>query len=375
MFHRQNSKAGEIEQAKTIIPEGNVKSENCDVIRCKKRKLMIDYSDSDEESENIADVGGVTLDSGGQSRDQEDNDEVIVGSKVIVERREGCESRKTEVMGEQKDVMEKRRSEGESKSSKESLKIVDDTMGHTKKGDLSEECKATEGLNFSGKHQDANHEQSVVDMKHDEIMSSCILAQNEDGHLILPENDRQNDSNLNKVHSEPSEGNHKLSTIRTKHEDVESKDLGLEKEVEKESTIEENWKVIVEYPTESSKEEKDALVSRDDMLEQYRGQMIDESKQTENIICKGYLRSSETDHEQLISNTGQGQEKYNILQLYEQRHTVLPEDDDRDELKINDEDLRQTDDSSSDEEDFENNTDDISTEFVAVTEIDFNLYP
>jgi hypothetical protein len=43
---------------------------------------------------------------------------------------------------------------------------------------------------------------------------------------------------------------------------------------------------------------------------------------------------------------------------------------------INDEDLRRSDDSSSEEEDIENDDDDdISTEFVAISEIDFNFYP
>ena len=109
-------------------------------------------------------------------------------------------------------------------------------------------------------------------------------------------------------------------------------------------------------------------------------EMIDEERRVDNCNRKQDENVSvpvqkEDEHSSQPVCDEKPEEKKDILQMYEERATIFTDSDEKDERKMNDEDLFDESSSEGDDEDAENDPDDVSTEFVSISEIDFNLYP
>ena len=245
--------------------------------------------------------------------------------------------------------------------------------------------------------------------------ANCLL-QEEEAVLKLTENQTQNDSSLNKEHSQLDETESKYSVKENERTSLENKiehstlpeddeqegfdarkvDLKSnekatgrvkkqQEELSKDLRLINNEKNKIDVnETRSDKEESINEESFGDeeftanmsenILEQeeHSVQTQVENEQKQNINTIDNSRASDDDNGCQVSK--KTEESLGILEMYEQGSTVLS--DEQNEGRINDEDLRLSDYSSSEEEDLEDDDqDDISTEFVAISEIDFNLYP
>ena len=200
---------------------------------------------------------------------------------------------------------------------------------------------------------------SVTEVKQDERMSS---RQYEAEHLRMPRSEKPTDSSLNKEHVQPNECT--LSEVKTKQKELLGGSLELTNDKENEGDA--RMKLIGKDGEESVKEGIHAVEIQNNILEQHEHQVQTHEENKQNTSREEHFQASSDDLER--ANEG----NLNILQMYEEGRSVLSEQEER---QVNDEDLRVSDDSSSDEEDIENDADDISTEFVGISEIDFNLYP
>ena len=270
-FEVTGAEAKQISSTKTF--EENTGDESCEAGPCKKAKLMIEYSDSDEDDEDVNEnkeaYGGVAAD--------------------------------------------------------KSLRLPENGKQHD--------------LSLDGEHvqiQD-NHDLDLpADAKPGERIRSI-----ENEQLQMPESEERDDSSLNKESTESNA------------------DSVMEvKQGEKMSVMEMTQKEGL--PNNDEKESKARLKQIDS------GEFVGERMQNTNSE-KDNSGTSSGD----LERSNEVEQKLDILEMYEQEiSSFLSEEDER---QMNDEDTRATDDSSSEEEDIEN--EDISTEFVAVAEIDFNLYP
>ena len=245
--------------------------------------------------------------------------------------------------------------------------------------------------------------------------ANCLL-QEEEAALKLTENQTQNDSSLNKEHSQLDETERKYSVKENERTSLENKsehstlpeddkqegfdarkeDLkpnekatGRVKKQQEElsedlilinnekNKIDVNGKRLNKEESineESFGDEELTANMGENMSEQEEqsAQTQVENEQKQNINTIDNSRASDDDNGCQVSK--KTEESLGILEMYEQGSTVLS--DEQNEGRINDEDLRLSDYSSSEEEDLEDDDqDDISTEFVAISEIDFNLYP
>ncbi|CAB3983076.1 splicing factor U2af large subunit A-like [Paramuricea clavata] len=349
VLHRQISRAGEKHEVQANTSEvtraedlqnaanvntfeGNSKDESCEARPCKKPKLVIEYSDSEDEG------------------DHDDDEECGDDKEECRDDEEGCGDDDEKECG------------GISDADGRSANI----LPRYESEHLKLKIKENEHLQL---HESKDKLDSVVEVKQDERTSSS--EQYEGEHLRLSENEKQDNSSLSKEHLQPSESD--LLTFKMKQRDGES--LGLANDEGKKGVVNETTlKHIDRENGESVREEIHAVKMHNNILEQHEHQVQTQevSQQKQNTSSEDNLRSGA--HEQSIPN--KVGENLDILQMYEQGSSVLSEYDERDERLINDEDLRRSDDSSSGEEDIENDDDDdISTEFVAISEIDFNFYP
>ena len=413
VLHRQISRAGEKHEVQANTSEvtrvedlqnaanvntfeGNSKDESCEARPCKKPKLVIEYSDSEDEGDDDDEECGDDKEECGDGDDEEcgdgddeecgDNDEEECGgisdaggrSANILPRYES-EHLKLKMKENDPSLNKEHLQLHESKDKLDS--VVEMKQDERMSG--SEQCEG-ERLRLSENEKQDNsslskehlqlHESkdkldSVVEMKQDERMSGSEQCEGE--RLRLSENEKQDNSSLSKEHLQPNESD--LSAFKLKQRDGES--LGLANDEGKEGVVNETrLKYIDGENGESVREEIHAVKMHNNILEQHEHQVQTQevSQQKQNTSSEDNLRSGA--HEQSIPN--KVGEHLDILQMYEQGSSVLSEHDERDERMINDEDLRRSDDSSSEEEDIENDDDDdISTEFVAISEIDFNFYP
>ena len=356
VLHRQISRAGEKHEVQANTSEvtrvedlqnaanvntfeGNSKDESCEARPCKKPKLVIEYSDSEDEGDD----------------DDDDDDECGDDKEECGDDEEECGDDEEEcggisdAGGRSTNILPRY----ESEHLKLKMKENDPSLNK-------------EHLQL---HESKDKLDSVVEMKQDERMSGSEQCEGE--RLRLSENEKQDNSSLSKEHLQPNESD--LSAFKLKQRDGES--LGLANDEGKEGVVNETrLKYIDGENGESVREEIHAVKMHNNILEQHEHQVQTQevSQQKQNTSSEDNLRSGA--HEQSIPN--KVGEHLDILQMYEQGSSVLSEHDERDERMINDEDLRRSDDSSSEEEDIENDDDDdISTEFVAISEIDFNFYP
>ena len=316
--------------------EGNisdVKNESYEEVPCKKPKVLIEYSDSEDECDDDDDKkvvnrvvdgsnvlqgcndGYEELQEGDKTNDPSLNEEHSEGKqtvcdKVLQEHKEG------------KDSTEKRNDSSLNKERENSSQPND-----VKQNDPTSD-------NRSELHENSQNSDSSLEVKDVEEVNRSVLQQ-QDEDLRESKNEKEEDFNVSKMRVEMKKGNGERTEQAIIPERVDigkkMKDYGgsLNKEIQ-------------------SQDERNENASNEDNVQ-------------------------ENDNEQSISNTAD--EKLDILKMYEQESTVLSEYDKESDRKINDEDLRLSDYSSSEDEDFEPDDDKISTEFVAVTEIDFNLYP
>jgi hypothetical protein len=363
VLHRQISRAGEKHEVQANTSEvtrvedlqnaanvntfeGNSKDESCEARPCKKPKLVIEYSDSEDEGDDDDEECGDDKEECGDGDDEEcgDGDDEECGDND----EEECGGI-SDAGGRSANILPRY----ESEHLKLKMKENDPSLNK-------------EHLQL---HESKDKLDSVVEMKQDERMSGSEQCEGE--RLRLSENEKQDNSSLSKEHLQPNESD--LSAFKLKQRDGES--LGLANDEGKEGVVNETrLKYIDGENGESVREEIHAVKMHNNILEQHEHQVQTQevSQQKQNTSSEDNLRSGA--HEQSIPN--KVGEHLDILQMYEQGSSVLSEHDERDERMINDEDLRRSDDSSSEEEDIENDDDDdISTEFVAISEIDFNFYP
>ena len=197
---------------------------------------------------------------------------------------------------------------------------------------------------------DEDDEEEDEDAKENE---DACGGENADRSLRLPDNGKQQNFSLEK------ENLHENEQLRPP-ESEERNDSSLNKESD-----ENNPNSLVKV----KQDEKMSVVKmtqKDEGLPNDGEAFVGEKMQNTNSEKESSGTSSGD-----LERSNEVEQKLDILQMYEQdMSSVLSKEDER---EMNDEDTRATDDSSSEEEDVEN--DDISTEFVAVSEIDFNLYP
>ncbi|XP_028392217.1 HIV Tat-specific factor 1 homolog [Dendronephthya gigantea] len=305
VLHRQTRRTEDRHDVKIDISEGNVEektsdfghkcnveSETYEASPCKKSKLAIDYSDSEEEDSNetsdkaVGNEEGIRRSILGQNEYNKGTEEIS-----IVVQHEGKKILNEEV--EDEEVPTGERCE------------IDDSRGSRNKEVVSEELKNT-----------------VI-----EDVEGCRRTLSDD-----------------------TEGTRGMEGDDTK----QSKRTVMDDKEEYEGAMVDNIKGC-----------KGTVMDERKIDEERNGK-----QEEDNLVQK------EDEHSTQPLRDEKPEEKKDILQMYEERATVFSDSEvEHGEEKMNDEDLFDETSSEDDEEDVDDNPDEISTEFVSISEIDFNLYP
>ena len=338
VLHRQVCRPEESQKDNAVVSAGNDKADaNCEPSAAKKAKLVMDYSDSEEEDEDSGGKCGEGVNTGerlriedGDKREEAGNNEIMgdtAGSVQGMDKRGLAEGYCTVGGGD-----DERGEKGESGNSV----VMKDTEGcedrneETVKRTTAEECGLHSGERLGDKRKESGDNVMVEDTRGRESF-------------------RKNEVGDGEKEEENEEGGNKKETSSTN--DVE-KDKNREEKTE--------WK-------ESGKDGEGFPARNADHSPAERKQNDRTGGNT--LPQHGVERQADDEKNESSLNT------HDILQLYEQGPSNVPENCEP-EANINDADVRLSDDySSSEEEDLDNSAEDISTEFVAISEIDFNLYP
>ena len=297
--------------------EQNANEESCEAGPCKKPRLVIEYSDSDDDDDDNDDgkeeLSGV-LDVGGRPANNFPQDKG------------------------------------------EYLKLIEN------------EKKNYSSLN---KEYSQLHEtESNYSVKEDERMRA--LRRYESEHSTLLEEEKQKDFHVNKADLKYNEN--RIPAAEGKQGEEMGEGLGLLNDEKNEIDVNETRLKNEESDHKKSLEDEVHAANMDENISEQREHEVQTQKNEQTQSTNRDKNSPPSGEDNACQISNKMGESLDILQMYEQGSTVLL--DGQSEQRVNDEDL--SDDYSSSDEEFEDDNggdDDISTEFVAVSEIDFNLYP